>query len=250
MSNQKPSRAVLITGASRGIGLGVARRLAQRGFALTIAGRDEGRLAQVAADLQAEPNLAGLHWLAGDVVDDDYLGRLVVSHVEHHGVLDALVVNAGVGSAGRLADFHPKRFDKQIAVNLRSAFVLIQNALPHLRSAAASGEFGAKVVTMASITGRYAESDLSAYGAAKAGLISLCRSLNVEENDNGIQATALAPGYVDTDMAEFKLGVLAAAEMIPISDVVELVDMALRLSRRSVVPEIVIGRSGTAALSA
>ncbi|MET0885883.1 MAG: SDR family NAD(P)-dependent oxidoreductase, partial [Mycetocola sp.] len=94
------------------------------------------------------------------------------------------------------------------------------------------------------------EPDLSVYGAAKAGLISLCRSINLEENGNGIQATALAPGYVHTDMADFKLGELAAEDMIPVSDVVELVDMALHLSRRSVVPEIVIARSGTAALRA
>ncbi|QRY42687.1 SDR family oxidoreductase [Mycolicibacterium boenickei] len=250
MSAERRVRSALITGASRGIGLGVARRLARRGFALTIAARDEDRLADAAAQLWNEPNLAGLHWLAGDVMDDDYLSRLVASHQERHDSLDALVLNAGAGSAGRLADFHPKRFDKQIAVNLRSAFVLTQNALPLLRSAAVSSDRGAKVVAMASITGRYAEADLAAYGAAKAGLMSLCRSINLEENANGIQATALAPGYVDTDMADFKHDVLAADDMIPVEDVVELVDMCLRLSRRSVVPEVVIARSGTSALSA
>jgi NAD(P)-dependent dehydrogenase (short-subunit alcohol dehydrogenase family) len=236
--------AVMITGASRGIGLGVASRLAQRGCALTIAGRTEERLQEVAAFLRQKgaPDVA---LLAGDILDDDYLKRLVAQHTERFGRMDALVTNAGAGSAGLLAEFHPKRFDKQVATNLRSAFVLVQAALPLLRATAQGGSWGAKVVAMASMTGVYAERELAAYGAAKAGLISLCRSINIEENANGIQATAVAPGYVDTDMSEFKHDVLSAGEMITIDDVVEVVDMCLRLSRRAVVAEVVITRSGS-----
>lgn len=99
---------------------------------------------------------------------------------------------------------------------------------------------------MASMTGVYAEPELAAYGAAKAGLISLCRSINLEENAHGVQATAVAPGYVDTAMSEWKEGVLESSEMITVADVVEVVDMCLRLSRRAVVPEVVIARSGSA----
>ncbi|MUL49443.1 SDR family oxidoreductase [Mycobacterium sp. CBMA293] len=250
MSATGGPRSVLITGSSRGIGFGVAQRLAQQGFALTIAGRDERRLAAAAQILLDEPNVGGVAWLAGDVTDDQYVTELVALHRGRYGSLDALVVNAGVGSAGRLADFHPKRFDKQIAINLRSAFIVIQQAMPLLYAAALTSDHGAKVIAMASITGRYAQADLAAYGAAKAGLMSLCRSINLEENANGIQATALAPGYVDTDMADFKHDVLPAGDMIPVGDVVELVDTCLRLSRRSVVPEVVIARAGTCALMA
>jgi 3-oxoacyl-[acyl-carrier protein] reductase len=144
-----------------------------------------------------------------------------------------------------VADFHPKRFDRQFAINLRSAFVLMQLALPALRATALAGSRGAKVIAMSSITGMYAEEGLSGYGAAKAGLISLCRSINLEENVNGIQATAVAPGYVDTDMTEYKRDVLSTEQMIPVADVVEVIDMCLRLSQRSVVPEVIIARSGS-----
>ncbi|WP_459976642.1 SDR family NAD(P)-dependent oxidoreductase, partial [Mycobacterium avium] len=141
--------------------------------------------------------------------------------------------------------------DKQIAVNLRAAFVLIQTTLPLLRAAASvHPDRGAKVIAMASLTGVQAEPDLAAYGAAKAGLISLCRSINLEENARGVSATAVAPGYVDTDMARFKHEVLAAEHMISVTDVVELVDACLRLSRRAVVNEVVVARSGSAGSSA
>jgi 3-oxoacyl-[acyl-carrier protein] reductase len=237
-------RSVLITGASRGIGLGIAQRLAQQGAGLTIAGRDVDRLAAAAASLRAD-GAADVVTLSGDICDDDYLADLVTSHLQRFAMIDALIVNAGAGSAGPLADFHPKRFDKQIATNLRAAFVLIQHSLPSLRAAAKMNDHGAKVIAMASLTGMQAEPQLAAYGAAKAGLISLCRSINAEENHNDVQATAIAPGYVDTDMADFKHDVLAAENMITVADVVEIVDACLRLSRRSVVAEVSIARSGS-----
>jgi 3-oxoacyl-[acyl-carrier protein] reductase len=241
--------SALVTGATRGIGFGIAARLVERGYALTIAGRDPARVEEVAATLR-EQGATEVLGKPGDVLDDDYLAQLVDAHVERFGGLNALVVNAGAGSSGSVADFHPKRFDKQIAVNLRSAFVLIQHALPRLRASAEGNPRGAKIVAMSSLTGVHAEAELAAYGAAKAGLMSLCRSINLEENANGVSATAVAPGYVDTDMAEFKHGVLAAEDMITVTDVVEVTDMCLRLSRRAIVPEVVIARSGTSALEA
>ena len=142
--------------------------------------------------------------MAGDVASETYLGQLVDAHAAAFGKVDVLVLNAGVGSAGALADFHPRRFDKQITLNLRAPFVLLQQALPLLRQAAAEAPGrGAKVVALASITGRYAEPELAVYGATKAALMSLVRSVNREESERGVCATAIAPAYVDTDMAAF-----------------------------------------------
>jgi NAD(P)-dependent dehydrogenase (short-subunit alcohol dehydrogenase family) len=242
-------RSALVTGSTRGIGFGIAARLAEQGYGLTVAGRDHTRVEEVVAVLRGRgaPDVVGR---SGDVLDDEYLAGLVDAHVDRFAGMNALVVNAGAGSSGPVIDFHPKRFDKQIAVNLRSAFILIQHALPRLRLTAGGSAHGAKIVAMASITGMHAEAELAAYGAAKAGLISLCRSINLEENANGVAATAVAPGYVDTDMAEFKHGVLAREDMITVDDVVEVVDMCLRLSKRAIVPEVAIARAGTGALEA
>ena len=240
----------LITGASRGIGLGIATRLAEQGYALTIASRDPQRLEVVAAQLRAAGSPT-VQCAAGDIADDGYLGDLVACHGERFGHLDALILNAGVGSAGCLDAFHPKRFDKQVAINLHAPFVLLQAALPLLRKTAAQSlPRGAKVVALASITGKYAEPELAAYGAAKAGLMSLCRSVNREESGNGLAATAVAPGYVDTDMTNYKHDTLSPEEMITIADVVEIVDACLRISSKAVIQEIVIERARGTKISA
>ncbi len=242
--------SALVTGASRGIGLGIALRLAVRGYGLTIAARDQERLESVGEDLRAA-GAPDVHALAGDIADESYLVDLVAAHAGRFDTVDALILNAGVGSAGALADFHPRRFDKQVTLNLRAPFVLLQQAMPLLRKAAAAHPArGAKVVALSSITGVYAEPDLAAYGATKAALMSLIRSVNREEAGNGVCATAISPAYVDTDMAVYVHERIRAEEMLEVADVVEMVDACLRLSARAAVPEIVMARSSSDGLRA
>jgi len=244
------SPSALVTGASRGIGLGIALRLAAGGHRLTIAARDQLHLDSVAEELRAAgaPDVLAL---AGDVGDETYLADLVATHAARFEMVDALILNAGVGSAGALVDFHPRRFDKQVTLNLRAPFVLLQQAMPLLRMAAAANPArGAKVVALASITGVYAEPDLAVYGATKAALTSLIRSVNREEAGNGVCATAISPAYVDTDMAAFVHDRIPAEEMLEVADVVEMVDACLRLSGRAAVPEIVMARSSSDGLRA
>jgi 3-oxoacyl-[acyl-carrier protein] reductase len=139
-----------------------------------------------------------------------------------------------------------RRFDLQVAVNLRSAFLLVQGLLPALRTAAADRPAsGAKVVALASITGVAAEPGLAAYGATKAALISLCESITVSEADNGVSACAISPGYVDTDMSTWMHDRLDPDHMITVHDVAELVLAVSHLSRYAAVPNIVLTRPGT-----
>jgi len=239
------SQSALVSGASRGIGLGIAIRLARRGYGLTISARDQQRLEAVGEELRAA-GAPDVQPFAGDIADDTYLADLVAAHAARFEMVDALILNAGVGSAGALADFHPRRFDKQVTLNLRAPFVLLQQAMPLLRKAAAVNPGrGAKVVALSSITGVYAEPDLAVYGATKAALTSLIRSVNREEARNGVCATAISPAYVDTDMAAYVHERIPAEEMLEVADVVEMVDACLRLSARAAVPEIVMARSSS-----
>jgi NAD(P)-dependent dehydrogenase (short-subunit alcohol dehydrogenase family) len=112
------------------------------------------------------------------------------------------------------------------------------------RAAAAHPERGARVVAIASLTGVAAEPGLAAYGATKAALISLCQSINVEESAAGISATAIAPGYVDTEMSSWVHDQIDPADMIEPGDIAELVAALTRLSGRAVVPSILIARRG------
>ena len=221
--------SALVTGGSSGIGLAIARMLAAEGYDLTLAARTVERLEAAAAEMGA---LA----VAADVSEEEDCVSLVAAHVERHGGLDVLVNSAGVGFAGRIADTATKRFDVQIAVNLRGTFLVTREALPHLR------QTKGLVVNLASIAGTIATPGLASYGAAKAAVISLTRSLVREEAETGVRATALCPAFVDTPMAEWSG--LTSEEMIQPEDCAELVRGLLRLSPAARVPVVVVERAG------
>jgi 3-oxoacyl-[acyl-carrier protein] reductase len=158
----------------------------------------------------------------------------------------ALILSAGVGSAGPIASYPIRRLDKTMSVNFRGIFLPIQNALPLLRAAAArpSGR-GAKIVILSSIRGAYADEGLAAYGASEAAALSLAETFNTEESANGVSATAIAPAYVDTDMAAWIHDRIPPETMIPPDDIAILVEALLQLSRQSTVGRLVVGRAGT-----
>ena len=235
------TKTALVTGASRGIGLGIAKRLACLGYSLTVTARDPQHLASVATDLTVlgAPDVLAI---AGDLSNPEHLKRLTTEHEKHHGPMSALILNAGIGTAGSIAELPMNRFDKMVAVNVRAPFQL----LPLLRSGAvANPDRGAKVIVLASITGVFAERGLAAYGATKAALISLTQALNAEESGNGVSATTIAPGFVDTDMSKWTHDRIPPNEMLEVNDIVEIVAAFLQLSSRAVIPNIVMTRAGT-----
>lgn len=221
--------SALVTGGSSGIGLAIARMLRDEGYALTLAARTAERLEEAARSLDATA-------VAVDVRREEDCARLVAAHLDVHGGLDVLVNSAGVGIAGLIGDTSTKQFDLQQSVNLRSAFLVTREALPALRAS------GGYVVNLASIAGTIPTPGLATYGAAKAALISLTRSLVREERDTGVRATAVCPGFVDTPMATWT-GIESAA-MIKPEDCAELVRSLLRLSPAARVPVVVIERAG------
>lgn len=238
-------KTALVTGASRGIGRGIALSLARQGFGLTITSRTVSDLETLAAELR-EAGSPRVVFHAADMADRDSLTELVALHQTTYGAMSALVVNAGMASAGPVASFPLRRLDKTLEVNFTSAFVLIQAALPLLRSWADSDpEHGAKVIGLSSITGAHAEAGMSVYGASKAALLSLIEAVNLEESGNGVTATAIAPAFVETDMTAWVTDEVPADTMIRVADVVRVVDMVIGLSRNASITRIVVARSGT-----
>ncbi|NLG21272.1 MAG: SDR family oxidoreductase [Actinomycetales bacterium] len=242
--------SALITGASRGIGRGVALELARLGYGLTVTARDPGVLEALAEELRSSgaPTVVPV---AADLADRDALTAVVERHAEAFGSMDALVLSGGTGTAGPLETLPASRVDRTITVNLTSAIHLVQAALPWLRAAAASGPTAsARVILLASITGAYAEAGLAAYGASKAALLSLAETLNAEESGGGVMATAVAPAYVDTDMSEWTKETIPAETMLRVEDIVSIVRMLLGLGRTASITRIVVSRSGASAYGA
>jgi len=224
-------KSALVTGGSSGIGLAIARMLADEGYALTLAARRLDRLEEARAELQCAVARA-------DVSSEEDCARLVAEHVERHGGLDVLVNSAGVGIAGLIGDTQTKHWDLQQNVNLRGTFLVTREALPALRSTKGY------VINLASIAGTLPTPGLAVYGAAKAAVIALSRSLDREEAESGVRVTALCPGFVDTPMAAWTG--LPGEEMIQPDDCAELVRALLKLSPHARVPVVVVERAGEA----
>jgi 3-oxoacyl-[acyl-carrier protein] reductase len=233
----------LVTGASRGIGRAIAARLAENGYDVTLTARDASALDEAATQLSELGGHVAVH--PADMSDLDDVVALATWQKQLANSLDVLVLSAGVGTAGGLANYPLRRVERQLAVNLVAPFRLVQELLPALRGAATeSPSRTAKIIALASITGAVSEPGLAIYGATKAALISLCESITVDEAGSGVTATAISPGWVDTDMSEWMHDELPAEEMITTADVAELAMAVCRLSRHAVVPNIVLTRPG------
>ena len=166
--------------------------------------------------------------------NEDDCRRVVEEHRDRYGRLDVLVNSAGVGFAGSVDELATKRLDLQLDVNLRGLMLVTAAALPLLREARGL------VVNLASIAGTGPAPFLPVYGAAKAGVIAFTNTLNRAEQDHGVRATALSPGFVATPMTEWNE--LPPDQMIQPEDCAEIVLLLLRLSPYARLPHIVIER--------
>ena len=232
-------RAALITGASSGIGLAIARVLGGEGYALTVAARRPEKLESAAEGLREEG--FEVRSVAANMADEEDLVGVFDKHRDAYGRLDVLVNNAGVGIGAPMDEIQTKHLDMQLAVNLRALIIGTREGLPLLKQAGA--EHGkALIVNTASIAGKGGQAWLSIYAATKAAVINFTQSTHREIGDAGIQCTALAPGFVETPMTEFVQGQIPPEEMIRPGDIGEAVRFLLRTSPNCHVPEIVFTR--------
>jgi NAD(P)-dependent dehydrogenase (short-subunit alcohol dehydrogenase family) len=234
-------RAALVTGASSGIGLAIARTLGAEGYALTISARRPEKLEEAAAGLR-DDGLA-VQAVAANMTDEEDVLAVFAAHRDAYGRLDALVNNAGVGIGAPMEEIQTKHLDMQLGVNLRALILGTREGLPLLREAGA--EHGkALIVNTASIAGKGGQAWLSIYAATKAAVINFTQSTHREAGGAGVQCTALAPGFVDTPMTEFAKESVSAEDMIRPEDIAETVRALLHVSPACVVPEIMYQRPG------
>jgi NAD(P)-dependent dehydrogenase (short-subunit alcohol dehydrogenase family) len=234
-------RAALITGASSGIGLAIARVLGEEGYGLTVSARRPEKLEAAAEGLRAEG--LEVQSVAANMADEEDVVGVFAKHRETYGRLDVLVNNAGVGIGAPMAEIQTKHLDLQLGVNLRALIIGTREGLPMLREAGA--EHGkALLLNTASIAGKAGQGWLSIYGATKAAVINFTEGTHREAGAEGVQCTALAPAFVDTAMTEFAKGQVPGEEMIQPGDIGEAVRFLLSTSRNCHVPEIIFTRPG------
>src|SRR6476646_7089854 len=234
-------RAALVTGASSGIGLAIAKVLGEEGYALTVAARRPEKLEKAAEGLREEG--FEVEPIPANMAEEDHVVAICAAHRQKYGRLDVLSNNAGVGIGAPMAEIQTKHLDMQLAVNLRALIIGTREGLPMLREAGA--EHGkALLLNTASIAGKMGQGWLSIYAATKAAVINFTEGTHREAGAEGVQCTAFAPAFVDTPMTEFAKVQVPGEEMIRPEDIGEAVRFLLRTSRNCHIPEIVFTRPG------
>ena len=234
-------RAAIVTGASSGIGLAIARLLGQEGYGVTVAARRPEKLAGAVQELRSEG--IEIEEVAANVADEEDVKRVVAAHRDRFGRLDVLVNNAGVGLGATLADTTTKKLDMQLDVNIRQIVLFYRECLEMLQAAGAEHK-QALVVNTASIAGKHGQAWLAVYSATKHAVVGWTASMNHELATQGIKSCALCPAYVDTPMTDFVKGQVEPSDMITPQDIAESVRLLLKVSPACIIPEIQFLRAG------
>lgn len=189
MQGALEGRHAVITGGGSGIGAAVADALAAEGAKITLVGRSCDKLQQKAA------TLPGAHIAAADVTDSAAVAAAVGGAVKVHGPVAILVNNAGAAPARKFLETDLATWRQTLDVNMTGAFLCAQAVLPGMIAA----KWG-RIVNVASVVGLIGYKGISAYVAAKHGLVGLTRALALEYADAGITVNAVCPNFTDTDM--------------------------------------------------
>jgi len=190
-------RNVIVTGGSRGLGLGIVRRLTAEGYrAFAVARKISDQLASTME--QAEQSRPGsLRFMPFDLGEIQDIPALVKQLRKDFGPIYGLVNNAAVGFDGALAIMHNSQIERLIRVNTLSPIVLTKYVVRHMLA-----DGGGRVVNVSSIIGFTGYSGLSVYGATKASMIGFTRSLAREVGRMGVTVNSVAPGFMDTEMTQ------------------------------------------------
>ncbi len=188
---------VVVTGGSRGLGLGMARKLAASGFNVVALARNRSPALDAAIEEAAAAAHGALRFRACDLADIEALPAFVKSLRGEFGRLYGLVNNAGLGTAGLLANMKDDAIEKLIRLNTLSPILLTKHVVRSMMT-----ERGGRIVNLSSIVSATGYSGLSAYAASKASLTGFTKSLARELGPLGITVNAVAPGFIDTDMTD------------------------------------------------
>jgi 2-dehydro-3-deoxy-D-gluconate 5-dehydrogenase len=184
-------KAALVTGGNGGIGLGMAKGLADAGAAVMVAGRDADKNRRAVAALGGNADAVTV-----DLAEESGARAAVDAAVRKFGRLDILVNNAGINIRKSPQDYSLTEWHSVLNINLTSLFVCCQAAYPHLRAR------GGKIINIGSMMSIFGASFAAPYGASKGGVVQLTKSLAAAWASDNIQVNAVLPGWIDTELTK------------------------------------------------
>jgi 3-oxoacyl-[acyl-carrier protein] reductase len=186
---------VIVTGGSRGLGLGIARRLTAVGYRVIAVARKENSELTAAMQEAELANPGSFHFVPFDLSDIDGISNLVSALRKNFGAIYGLVNNAGISFDGILALMPTSQIEQLLRINLLSPIVLSKYVVRFMMA-----DGGGRIVNLASVTAFTGYSGLSVYGATKSSIIGFSRSLAREVGRTGVNVNSVAPGFIETDM--------------------------------------------------
>ncbi|MGE0722943.1 MAG: SDR family NAD(P)-dependent oxidoreductase [Alphaproteobacteria bacterium] len=226
MTAGQDGRVAMVSGANRGIGNAIARRLAREGYRLSLGvRRPESVVGLAGADIQA---------FAYEAADPAAGERWVAATLARFGRIDVLVNNAGIHRAITIAEGPESELDELLEINVKAPFRLIRAAWPHLRA----GGRG-RVVNVASLSGKRVGNLAVGYQMSKFAVVALAHAVRRAGWEDGVRAVALCPGYVDTDMAGGPTAPPRETMTDP-DELAELVATVIGLSNTASVAELLV----------
>ena len=190
--NAMTNGAVIVTGASRGIGEAIARELAAAGYRLALVARSADKLRELAAELGSDDDVMAC---PGDISDFDDVQRIVAEVQEKFGGIFGMVNNAGMTRDGLLMRMSPENWQAPIDINLNGTFYFTRAVAPIMMRAR-----NGRIINISSVIGLTGNAGQANYAASKAGIIALTKSVAKELGSRGVTSNAVAPGFIATDM--------------------------------------------------
>jgi len=246
----KPMRNIIVTGGSRGLGLGIAGRLATSGYSVIAVARKTSAPLTAAIEAAKRGTTGALNFIACDLGEIDKIPDLVRDLRKQFGPIYGLVNNAAVGTDGVLATMHNSKIETLVRVNTLAPIVLTKYVV---RQMMADG--GGRIVNVSSIIGFTGYSGLSVYGATKASMLGFTRSLAREVGRLGVNVNAVAPGFMETEMTQglegeqrAKVARRSALRRLPeVDDVANAVEFLLGEGGKSITGTVLTVDAGSTA---
>lgn len=232
MSSFLSGKRALVTGASKGIGLEVARALGAEGASVVICGRDEGRLEKALTDLKEGRPDAQFAIHKTDVSSSEDVARLFEFTQRTLGGLDILVNNAGVGIFRPASQLTVEEWNRVIGVNLSGAFYCTREALPCFEQAG-----GGFIINISSLAGKNPFAGGAAYNASKFGMNALSEATMLDHRQDNVRVSYVMPGSVDTHFSGQEDSVKSVWKIAP-EDIAEIVLSILRMPARTLISRV------------